>query len=173
YSRLYDFVMATNDQAVTMMQIGEIAKRTCLTVDAIRFYEKRKLMPKADRSAGRFRLYTEGTVERLQFIRQMQGLGFSLYEVGELIQFRERKIEACESVRQLLTAKLANVRAKLHELKRADKQRGSSQKPAVPRLTDHPHRRRGCRTTRDGCSQPCLSAVCKSQRRSLRRVAAY
>jgi hypothetical protein len=42
------------------MQIGEIARRTSLTVDAIRFYEKPKLPPKADRSAGRLRLYTEG-----------------------------------------------------------------------------------------------------------------
>jgi len=38
------------------MQIGEVAKRTSLTVDAIRFYEKRKLLPNAVRSAGRFRL---------------------------------------------------------------------------------------------------------------------
>jgi len=36
------------------MQIGEVAKRTSLTVDAIRFYEKRKLLPKAVRTAGRF-----------------------------------------------------------------------------------------------------------------------
>ncbi len=42
------------------MQIGEVAKRSSLTVDAIRFYEKRKLLPKAVRSAGRFD-YTERT----------------------------------------------------------------------------------------------------------------
>ena len=42
------------------MQIGEVAERTALTVDAIRFYEKRNLLPKAVRSTGRFRLYTEG-----------------------------------------------------------------------------------------------------------------
>ena len=64
--------MATNHQTESVaMQIGEIAKRTCLTVDAIRFYEERKLLPKPDRSAGRFRLYTEGTIERLDFIQQM------------------------------------------------------------------------------------------------------
>ena len=47
------------------MQIGEVAKRSSLTVDAIRFYEKRKLLPNAVRSAGRFRLYGKGTIERL------------------------------------------------------------------------------------------------------------
>ena len=99
------------------MQIGEVARRTSLTVDAIRFYEKRKLLPKADRSAGRFRLYTQGTVERLHFIQQMQGLGFCLREVSELIQLRECKVDACESVRELLTAKLTDVRAKMRELR--------------------------------------------------------
>jgi hypothetical protein len=52
HSRLYDFVMAANHQTEsTAMQIGDVAKRTSLTVDAIRFYEKRKLLPKAVRSA--------------------------------------------------------------------------------------------------------------------------
>jgi DNA-binding transcriptional MerR regulator len=46
----------------------------------------------------------------------MQGLGFSLREVGELIQLRERKVDACESVKELLRAKLIDVRAKLQEL---------------------------------------------------------
>jgi MerR family copper efflux transcriptional regulator len=110
--------MATNHQTEsTAMQIGEVAKRTSLTVDAIRFYEKRKLLPKAVRSAGRFRLYGQGTIERLHFIQQMQGLGFSLREVGELIQLRERKADACESVKGLLRAKLIEVRAKLQELR--------------------------------------------------------
>lgn len=105
---------------MTMMQIGEIARRTSLTVDATRFYEKCKLLPKAVRSTGRFRLYGAGSIERLHCIQQMQGLGFSLCEVGELIQLRQRKVEACESVRQLLTAKLADVRAKMRELKRLE-----------------------------------------------------
>jgi DNA-binding transcriptional MerR regulator len=110
--------MATNQHVQTAtIQIGEVAKRTSLTIDAIRFYEKRKLLPKAVRSAGRFRLYGEGIVERLHFIQQMQGLGFSLREVGELIELRERKVDACESVKELLKAKLIHVRAKLHELR--------------------------------------------------------
>lgn len=46
------------------MQIGEVAERTALTVDAIRFYEKRRLLPRAGRSAGGFRVYTQETVAR-------------------------------------------------------------------------------------------------------------
>ena len=104
------------------MQIGEVAERAAMTVDAIRFYERRNLLPRAGRSAGGFRLYAEDAVERLHFIRQMQGLGFSLREVGELIELRAHKVDACESVRALLGAKLKDVRAKLRELRQLEGQ---------------------------------------------------
>jgi DNA-binding transcriptional MerR regulator len=64
--------------------------------------ERRKLLPRAGRSAGGFRLYSEQTIERLHFIRQMQSPGFSLWEVGELIELRGHKVEACESVKASL-----------------------------------------------------------------------
>jgi DNA-binding transcriptional MerR regulator len=109
--------MRMNHAESAAMQIGEVAERTALTADAIRFYEKRNLLPKSDRSAGRFRLYTEDAIERIRFIRQMQGLGFSLREVGELIELRGDKVDACEAVKELQQVKLADVRAKLHELR--------------------------------------------------------
>lgn len=102
------------------IQIGELAKRTTLTVDAIRFYEKRHLLPKGPRTTGGFRLYTADDIERVQFIRQMHGLGFSLREIGELIDLRTRKVDACESVRELLKHKVSHIRAKLRELRRLE-----------------------------------------------------
>ena len=102
------------------LQIGEVAKQTALTVDAIRFYEKCKLLPAAGRSAGRFRLYTADAIERVRFIRQMQSLGFSLREVGELIALRGHQVDACETVKELLKTKLGDVRAKLRELRQLE-----------------------------------------------------
>ena len=75
-------------------QIGELAKRTDLSIDAIRFYERRKLLPPASRSAGRFRLYTPDAIERLRFVRRMQGLGFSLQEIKELMGVRADRTHA-------------------------------------------------------------------------------
>jgi DNA-binding transcriptional MerR regulator len=98
------------------IQIGELAKRTALTVDAIRFYERRDLLPSPIRSPGGFRLYSKDDIERLHFVRQMHGLGFSLREIRELIDLRTHKIDACESVRELLKRKLTDVRTKLYEL---------------------------------------------------------
>ena len=113
--------MGAKEQVSRMtMQIGEVAKRASLTVDAIRFYERRRLLLSASRTAGRFRLYTEDAIERLRFIQQMQGLGFSLKEVGELLKLRERRVDACESVKKLVEAKLADVRSKLADLRQLE-----------------------------------------------------
>ena len=100
------------------IQIGELAKRTTLTVDAIRFYEETPFA--AEGTTGGFRLYTTDDIERLRFIRQMHGLGFSLREIGELIDLRTRKVDACESVRELLKHKVSDIVAKLRELRRLE-----------------------------------------------------
>jgi DNA-binding transcriptional MerR regulator len=102
------------------LRIGELASRAAMTVDAIRFYEKRGLLPKAQRSTGRFRVYSSRDVERVRFIRQMQALGFSLREIRELVDLRGRKTEACETVRQLLQEKLSATRAKARQLKQLE-----------------------------------------------------
>jgi DNA-binding transcriptional MerR regulator len=106
--------------SIRTMQIGELARRTALSVDSIRFYEERKLLPKPARSAGRFRLYATDDIERLLFIRQMHGLGFSLREIRELIDLRTCKVDACESVRALLRRKLVDVRGKVQELEKLE-----------------------------------------------------
>ena len=102
--------------ASTAFQIGELAKRTHLTVDAIRFYERRNLLPIPIRTTGRFRRYTDNDVERVRFIRQMQVLGFSLAEITRLAQLRADKSHACEAVRKFLKAKLDEVAVKIKEL---------------------------------------------------------
>ena len=122
------------------MQIGEVAKRTSLSVDAIRFYERRRLLPNPSRTTGRFRLYTEDAIERLQFIQQMQGLGFSLKEVGELLTLRERKVDACESVKTLLERKLADVRCKLVDMRQLESELNGDLRKCNSELN---HRRRG------------------------------
>ena len=107
------------------MQIGELARRASLTVDAIRFYEKRKLLPKADRSTGHFRRFTEEAVERLHFIQLMQKLGFSLQEIAELIELRSHRIDACAAVRTRLKAKIETVRGKIRELRQLESELAS------------------------------------------------
>ena len=100
------------------IQIGEAAKLTALSIDAIRLYERRALLPKVPRTPGRFRLYTTDDLSRLIFIKQMQGVGFSLQEIKRLLDLRERLRGACREVSDLLKMKLAKVRGTVRELKK-------------------------------------------------------
>jgi MerR family mercuric resistance operon transcriptional regulator len=109
-------------QAVTVMQIGEAARQAALSVHAIRFYERRSLLPKVTRSVGRFRLYTASDVARLRFIQQMQGLGFSLREIRQLLDLRERRLDACHEVRDLMKTKLGTIRSKIRELETLERE---------------------------------------------------
>lgn len=102
------------------MQIGEAAKQASSTVDAIRFYERRGLLPRAPRTIGRFRLYSTDDIARLQFIRKMKSLGFSLREIKQLLDLRVHRVESCSSVRELLKTKLGAVRSKMQVLQKLE-----------------------------------------------------
>ena len=91
----------------TELQIGELATRTGVSIDALRYYERLKLLPRARRSAGGFRLFTGDHVERVQFIKQAQELGFSLEEIRGLLA--TGGADEGRKVRNLLRAKLSEL----------------------------------------------------------------
>jgi MerR family transcriptional regulator, copper efflux regulator len=100
------------------MQIGIVAKKVGLTVDAIRFYERNALLPRPVRTQGGFRRYGERDIETLAFIRRVQGLGFKLSEIRNLVSLRGSRMQPCAPVRRRLQAKLADVREKLASLQK-------------------------------------------------------
>src|SRR5260370_40892845 len=102
------------------MQIGIIAKKIGLSVDAIRFYERSALLPRPPRTQGGFRQYGENDVETLAFIRRVQGLGFKLSEIRGLLNLRGTRLQPCAPVRRRLEEKLADVRRKLAELQKLE-----------------------------------------------------
>jgi DNA-binding transcriptional MerR regulator len=69
-----------------MMQIGELAERTEMSLRTIRHYDEVGLLTPSGRSDGGFRLYTEADFSRLMVIRRMKPLGFSLDEMAELLR---------------------------------------------------------------------------------------
>ena len=68
-----------------LLQIGEVAARTELSVKTIRHYDDVGLVRPSARSGGGFRLYTADDVARLIAIRRMKPLGFSLDEMRDLL----------------------------------------------------------------------------------------
>ena len=102
------------------LQIGQVSKRTGLTVGAIRFYEKSGLLPRPARTEGGYRLDHEREVTDLEFIQKSQQLGFSLNEIREVFSIQRHPNEACAHVRDLIAAKLGVVRAKMAELQKLE-----------------------------------------------------
>ena len=100
------------------MQIGAVAKKIGLTVDAIRFYERNALLPRAPRTLGGFRRYGDSDLEALAFIRRVKALGFTLAEVRELLVLRRSGVQPCAPVRRRLEQKILQVQQKLAGLQK-------------------------------------------------------
>ena len=106
----------------TGFQIGRVSAETGLSVDAIRFYEKQRLLESVERTEVGFRRFTESDIQKLKVIQRAQKLGFSLPEIRELLVLQNGDTRACCHVRDLLRGKIADVRNKARHLKALDKE---------------------------------------------------
>lgn len=68
-----------------LLKIGEVADRVGLSLRTIRFYEEEGLVVPETRTSGGFRLYGAAAVARLELIKRMKPLGFSVEEIGEVL----------------------------------------------------------------------------------------
>ncbi len=104
------------------MTIGQLAKRTELNVESIRYYERRGLIPQPRRSEAGYRLYSRGDVARIYFIKRAKKLGFSLSGISELLSLRVDPECTCGMVRTRAREKIADIESKietLQDMKRA------------------------------------------------------
>ncbi|RTR00177.1 MerR family transcriptional regulator [Halomonas nitroreducens] len=100
------------------MTIGKVAQAVGVGVETIRFYERRGLIEQPLRpKSGGYRVYPDETVQRVQFIRRAQHLGFSLREIAELLSLRASHGTDAIEVRQRATAKLQDVDHKIERLR--------------------------------------------------------
>ncbi len=68
-----------------MLRIGQVAERSGVSIDTVRYYERRRLLPNAPRTSNGYRVFSSETVEKVLFIKQAQELGFSLDEIGTFL----------------------------------------------------------------------------------------
>ena len=99
------------------MKIGEVARDAGVTVDTVRFYERRGVLPAPERLASGYRAYTASTVERIRFARRLQQLGFTLDEVIDALHAADRGDVRCASERWRLEVVLARIDAKIAALR--------------------------------------------------------
>jgi len=98
------------------MTIGRLARAARVSVETIRYYQRRGLLEAPPRPAGGVRRYGEQAVARVRFIKRAQELGFSLAEIRRLMRLEDP--HSCRTARLLAEEKLVLVESRLADLGR-------------------------------------------------------
>lgn len=99
-----------------LMRIGVLARRTGISIDAIRYYERRGVLPRAVRTASNYRLFPAETIERLAWARRLQELGLTLDEIVNALHAHDTGDATCSSERWRLEAVRTRLEAQIREL---------------------------------------------------------
>lgn len=103
------------------MTIGELARAAEVPTSTVRFYERRGLLKPDSRTQSNYRTYSARSAERLRFIRAAQATGFSLRDIREMLALTYSDDPPCAEVAALIDRRLEDVRQRLRELKRVER----------------------------------------------------
>ena len=99
-----------------MLTIGQVARTVGVAATTLRYYEREGLLTPTARNAAGYRFYDSQAVERLEFIRSAQAVGFTLDDIRALLQLNGDS--PCKQVQSLIERRLAEVDEKLADLTR-------------------------------------------------------
>ena len=100
------------------MKIGHVASKTDLSIDTLRFYEREGLISSPRRLFSGYRDFPEDVLDRLGFIKEAKGLGFSLREIKELLSMGVTSTRECGPVTHKAQQKLAEMDSEIERLQR-------------------------------------------------------
>ncbi|MEA2601590.1 MAG: hypothetical protein QOF89_2582 [Acidobacteriota bacterium] len=101
------------------LQAGELSRRTGVSKDALRFYERQGLLPRPERLPNNYRVYPPEAVARVLWLRRVLAAGFTVEELSRILAERERGGAPCRKVRDLGVVRLAETEERLRELEAA------------------------------------------------------
>ena len=136
------------------MTIGALAAAAGVGVETVRYYQRRGLLAQPARKYGSVRRYGREEVARIGFIRRAQELGFTLEEIGTLLQLEDGTDR--RSIRRIAAARLGQIRARIADLSRmehalahvlhdCEAHPGAPRCPIAPRSRPEPVRKRAPR----------------------------
>ena len=103
------------------MQINELEKSTGISAKTIRYYEEIALLPPPNRKPNGYRDYSEIDVDRLKLVSGARRLDFSIAEIKEILDLRDRGIAPCGVLLDLLDRKTIEINQRISELKEMQK----------------------------------------------------
>lgn len=95
------------------MTIGKLAKRAGVTTDTIRFYEDEGILLPTEKTDAGYRMYGDGAVRRLGFIRHAQRCGMTLSDIRQLLQLKADDGSCCGDVRAFAEQKRQQLQEKI------------------------------------------------------------
>lgn len=98
------------------MLIGELAEKTNLSRDTIRYYEKEGLIVSIERKANNYRIFPKDTVNKIKFIQNLKLLGFTIKEIRKFILLFNDKEISCHIVKERLENHLELINSKIEML---------------------------------------------------------
>lgn len=101
----------------TRMRIGAFARAVGVSVDAVRFYERRGVLLRAPRTAGGYRTFDQHDVDRVLLARRLQALGLRVEEVVGALAGHDLGGETCASQRWRLEEVEARIETQMTELR--------------------------------------------------------
>lgn len=108
------------------LKIGEVAKLSGIGIEALRFYERSGLLGGPARTESGYRVYDRGVLQRLDFIKRSQTLGFTLDEIKRIIADKEAGKSPCREVREIVRRRLDELDEKLKEMRRHRRELGEA-----------------------------------------------
>jgi MerR family copper efflux transcriptional regulator len=112
------------DPSETRLKIGEVAARAGVSVDTVRFYERRGLLLTPERTTSGYRKYPRSAIDRIVITRQLRELGMTLEEIAAAMGAADpgtdcsSELWRLELVRDRIDAKIAELRSTRNKLLR-------------------------------------------------------
>ncbi len=100
------------------MKIGQVAAESGVSIDTVRFYERRGILPAPPRTSAGYRLYNGSTVDRILLARRLQGLGLTLDEIASALHDQDEGHASCQTQRWRLEAALERIETRIADLVR-------------------------------------------------------
>ena len=101
------------------MLIGELSKRTGLSRDTIRFYEKQGLIKvgRRERRVNNYKEYSDAVLRKLLLLNKIKSYGFTLNESADIISLIDANLASCDKIEKAANKKVAVIDKKIEELK--------------------------------------------------------
>src|SRR5207249_11512469 len=95
------------------LKVGAVAKAAGVGVQTLHYYERLGLLPKPERSAANYRLYSPETIRRVQFIKKARAVGLTLEDTKQILDLKDHGRAPCQRVVKLADKQLQEMDARL------------------------------------------------------------